>query len=75
MGHIFWRKDKQYNYYGAAIGSEPTESVSENSVVFANPRHDYPQEIRYRREGHQPYVTISLSGDDRPNSSDKIACE
>ena len=49
--------------------------ISENSVVFANPDHDYPQEIRYRREGNQLHATISLLGEMNPNSFDKVACD
>ncbi len=48
---------------------------TENSVVFANPDHDYPQEIRYKREDNRLYATISLLEGVNPNSFDKVACE
>jgi len=49
--------------------------IGEKSVVFANPDHDYPQEIRYSRVGDQLYATISLLGEINPKSFDKVACE
>ena len=49
--------------------------ITENSVVFVNPDHDYPQEIIYKREGIRLFATISLLGGGNPNSFDKIACE
>lgn len=60
---------------GQASASFIAVETSENSVVFANPDHDYPQEISYRRDASQLYATISLRGGDNPNSFDKIACE
>jgi hypothetical protein len=55
----------------AFVASEP----GENSVVFVNPDHDYPQEIRYRRDGNRLYASIALLGGIEPNSFDKVACE
>ena len=49
--------------------------IDDTSVVFANPEHDYPQEIRYKREGSRLYATISLIGGVNSNSFDKVACE
>lgn len=49
--------------------------VGENTVVFTNPDHDYPQEIKYAREGNHLNATISLLGGDQPNSFDKVACD
>jgi len=60
---------------GQASASFIAIETSENSVVFANPDHDYPQEIRYRREGNQLFATVSLRGGDNPDSFNKIACE
>lgn len=51
-------------YYAYPAGSGPTrfDSVEqgEQAITFANPTHDYPQRISYRREGGQLRVTISL---------------
>ena len=60
---------------GQASASFIATEASENSVIFANPDHDYPQEISYRREGNQLYANISLRGGENPNSFDKISCE
>ena len=60
---------------GQASASFIAVETSQNSVVFANPDHDYPQEISYRRDASQLYATISLRGGDNPNSFDKIACD
>ena len=60
---------------GQASASFIAVDARENSVVFTNPKHDYPQEIRYLRDGSQLRATISLLGGDRPNSFDKIGCD
>ena len=60
---------------GQASASFQAIQFSENSVVFENPDHDYPQEIKYRREGDRLNATISLVGGVNPNSFDKVACE
>jgi hypothetical protein len=38
----------------------PMIDHDERSVVFANPAHDYPQRIRYWREGDTLHAEISL---------------
>ncbi len=60
---------------GQASASFIAVETSENSVVFANPNHDYPQKISYRRDGSQLFATISLLGGENPNSFEKIACD
>ena len=60
---------------GQASASFVATEAGENSIAFANFDHDYPQEIRYRREGNQLYANISLRGGENPTSFDKIACE
>lgn len=60
---------------GQASASFAATEITENSVVFANPNHDYPQEIRYVRDSDRLYATISLLGGVNPNSFNKIACE
>ena len=71
--------DGSWTYTAHPSGQESASFVavemSEKSVVFANPNHDYPQEIRYRREGNQLYAMVSLLGGVNPRSFDKVACE
>ncbi len=60
---------------GQSSASFVAVEIDDTSVVFANPEHDYPQEIRYKREGSRLYATISLIGGVNSNSFDKVACE
>ena len=66
-----------YNAYPSGQTSASFEAVqlSDYSVVFANADHDYPQEIRYTREGNRLFASVSLLGGDNPNSFDKVACD
>ena len=51
-------------YYGAPKGRARVAfamlSSSPREIVFVNPHHDYPQRIRYWREGMDLYAEISL---------------
>jgi hypothetical protein len=38
----------------------PLASRDKTSIEFANPDHDYPQRIRYWREGRELHASISL---------------
>lgn len=71
--------DSLWTYSAHPSGQAPTSFLAvetgESSVVFSNPNHDYPQEIRYRRNGSRLYATISLRGGANPKSFDKTACE
>lgn len=49
--------------------------VGTSSALFVNPDHDYPQEIRYRREGSRLLATISSLGGDDPRSFAKEVCD
>lgn len=60
---------------GQASASFQAIQIGKDRVVFANPDHDYPQEIRYQRERSRLYATTSLLDGVSPNSFDKIACE
>jgi hypothetical protein len=60
---------------GQASASFTAVETGESSVLFANPNHDYPQEIRYRRDGDRLYATISLQGGADSRSFNKTACE
>ena len=46
---------------GGAPVRFPMISQGSREVVFANPAHDYPQRIAYRREGTALHATISLT--------------
>ncbi len=59
---------------GQAAATFLAVEINDNSVIFANPKHDYPQEIRYERKGSRLLARISLLGGDEPNSIDKVAC-
>ena len=66
--------------YTAHPSGQPSASfaatkITENGVVFTNPDHDYPQEIKYARDGNRLYATISLLGGAKPKSFDKAVCD
>lgn len=50
-------------FYGSPKGAPrvafPAITVGEREIVFANPQHDYPQRIRYWREGMDLNAEIS----------------
>ena len=73
------RADGSLVYTAHLLGQAATSflavAIGENSVLFENADHDYPQQIRYRRAANHLYATISLLGGARPVSFDKIACE
>ena len=56
--------DGRLTYYGAPRGHARVAfsmlSSSPREIVFANPQHDYPQRIRYWREGMDLNAEISL---------------
>ena len=60
---------------GQSPASFTATTMTEASVVFSKPDHDYPQEIRYAREGDFLYASISLIGGENPTSFNKAACE
>ena len=60
---------------GQAAATFLAVEINDNSVIFSNPEHDYPQEIRYERQGRRLLAKISLLGGDKPNSFDKVACK
>ena len=59
---------------GQATTAFTATVIGDNSVVFENADHDYPQRIRYTREADRLRATISLLDDSRPASFDKVAC-
>ena len=60
---------------GQATTSFTATEMTENSVLFVNPDHDYPQRIRYTRVAESLQATISLLDGSRPVSFEKVACE
>jgi hypothetical protein len=72
-------EDGAWIYHAHPSGQAATKfvarEITERSVIFANPGHDYPQEIRYRRDGDTLYASTSLLGGAKPRSFDKVACE
>ncbi len=55
-------------YFAQPGGQPPTRFVltaaGDQTVVFENPDHDFPQRLHYRREGDTLLVTVSdMSGD------------
>ena len=60
---------------GQASTSFTAKEVTENSVLFVNADHDYPQEIRYSRESNHLHATISLLNGVNPGSFNKVSCE
>lgn len=60
---------------GQRTASFAATAITENSVIFTNPDHDYPQEIKYTREGNRLHAITSLLGGENPNSFEKVACD
>ena len=60
---------------GQASASFKAIQQGENSVLFVNPDHDFPQEIRYERNGDSLAASVSLLDGVKPISFDKVACE
>jgi Domain of unknown function (DUF6265) len=57
--------DGKLIFWGSPSGTTPiafkAQSVTESEIVFANPAHDYPQRIRYWREGKILNAETALS--------------
>lgn len=60
---------------GQATTSFVAMEIADNSVLFVNVDHDYPQAIRYIRDGDSLAASISMLDGSRENSFDKVACE
>ena len=56
-----------FNAYPAGNGPSafPATEISDTSVTFANPAHDFPQKIKYWRDGERLRATISRIDDSR----------
>lgn len=57
----FWASPR-----GSVRSAFPMVSTSEREIVFANAAHDYPQRIRYWREGATLNAEISMIDGSRP---------
>ena len=57
--------DGVLTYWGSPQGAKPVPfrmvSMTATEIVFANPAHDYPQRIRYWRDGKFLNAEISLT--------------
>jgi hypothetical protein len=60
---------------GQAATSFTATTITQNSVLFENAGHDYPQQIRYERVSNRLHATISLLDGVKPARFDKVACE
>lgn len=60
---------------GQATTSFVAMEVTDDSVLFVNADHDYPQAIRYSRDGNYLAASIALLDGSRENAFDKIACD
>ncbi|TPE63636.1 hypothetical protein FJQ54_01875 [Sandaracinobacter neustonicus] len=51
---------------GAPASAFPATAFTQNSITFENAAHDYPQRIRYWREGEVLMAEISLADGSKP---------
>ena len=54
-----------FNAYPSGLGPSafPASETANSSITFANPDHDYPQKIRYARDGDNLNAVISRIDD------------
>jgi hypothetical protein len=64
------KPDGTISYFAQPSGKPPSEFplvlISEESIEFANPAHDYPQRIRYWRQGKLLMAEISKLDGSQP---------
>ncbi|MEP1144579.1 MAG: DUF6265 family protein [Henriciella sp.] len=65
-----------FNAYPAGQGpfAFPAVEVSQQSIVFANPEHDFPQKISYARDGATLTAVISKSDGSSPGAFNYLPC-
>lgn len=65
-----------FNAYPNGIGpsSFPYEDKGDTHITFVNVLHDYPQVIKYARDGENLKATISKLGGGNPYSWDFVPC-
>ncbi|MEO9601342.1 DUF6265 family protein [Parasphingorhabdus sp.] len=77
--HIKLSEDDEWTFIAHPSGQARTRftvtEMTENSITFANPSHDYPQQISYRRDGDMLFATIAATGGKNARSFDKQRCE
>jgi hypothetical protein len=68
---IFKDADGTIAFVGMPNGNKgvrfPLVKMTADEVVFENPTHDYPQRVRYRREGATVIATVSLLDGSKEN--------
>jgi uncharacterized protein DUF6265 len=65
-----------FNAYPSGDGPSafPAVTIGKDSISFANPEHDFPQKIRYWRDGTALKAVISLIDDRRPGQFNYTPC-
>ncbi len=65
-----------FNAYPAGAGPSafPAVNQGDETITFANPDHDFPQKIRYWRDGNALRATISLIDDSRQGAFNYVPC-
>lgn len=66
-----------FNAYPSGQGPSafPSVEVSKARITFANPDHDYPQKITYKRDGDMLRAVISKIDDRDPRHFDYSPCQ
>lgn len=58
------QEDGSLSFFAQPLGKPPSEfpmvEAGDNAITFANPDHDYPQRIRYWRDGTKFHAEIAL---------------
>ncbi len=65
-----------FNAYPAGQGPSPFPMVEQSAVsaTFLNSEHDYPQRIRYQRDGDALNAVISLADGSKPGTFSYVRC-
>ena len=65
-----------FSAYPAGRGPSafPAVDIAPSDITFANPAHDYPQKIRYYRDGPRLKAVISLIDGSRPGTFEYGPC-
>lgn len=84
-GHAIWFEQMRidpaplpvFNAYPSGDGpfAFPATEISEAAITFTNPDHDFPQKIRYFRDGEDLKAVTSLIDDSNPGAFDYVPCE
>ncbi|MEM7327963.1 MAG: DUF6265 family protein [Pseudomonadota bacterium] len=65
-----------FNAYprGQGPSAFPAVEMTETSITFANPAHDFPQKIKYMRDGDRLNAVISLIDGSSPGHFHYVRC-